>query len=102
MGLPPMTPRRSSQLVANSQPAKPPKADAHPGRPILRLPKARVRRVRRKWQIGYKHGRHICSRFVTAGGTEDDLTSPRPTDTDFASLIEAHLQRAIELMKEEL
>ena len=58
-----------------------------------------------EWQIGYKrykHDRHICSRFVTAGGTEDSLTSPRPTDTDFASLIEAHLQRAIELMQEEL
>ena len=59
-----------------------------------------------EWQIGYNHvynlGRHICSRFVTAGGTEDSLTSPRPTDTDFASLIEAHLQRAIELMQEEV
>ena len=55
-----------------------------------------------EWQIGYKHGRHICSRFVTAGGTEDSLTSPDPTDTNFASLIEAHLQRAIELMQEEL
>ena len=37
-----------------------------------------------EWQIGYEryeHDRHICSRFVTAGGTEDSLTSPDPKDT---------------------
>ena len=55
-----------------------------------------------EWHIGYDRDCRISSRFVTAGGVVDTLTSPDPLDTDFPSLIEAHLQRAVELIKAEV
>ena len=49
------------------------------------------------WQLGRK-GTHICSKFMTRGGTEDCLTSPNPNDDDYGSLVEAHVQRLAQIM----
>ena len=54
-----------------------------------------------EWQLGRK-GTHISSRFTTAGGVQDTLTSPDPGDDDFASLARAHIRRALELITQEL
>ena len=58
-----------------------------------------------EWQIGKRvlsTGHCITSRFVTAGGAQDLLSSPDPSDIDYKSLITAHLQRAISLMQKEM
>lgn len=49
------------------------------------------------WELGRK-GTHISSRFCTADGSDDILTSPCPTDEDFESLCKAHIQRALMLI----
>ena len=52
------------------------------------------------WAIGTNHA-NISSKFQTLGGSEDTLTSPYKDDLDYPGLIEAHLQRAFELIQEE-
>ena len=54
-----------------------------------------------EWNLGRK-GTHISSRFVSAGGTEDTLTSPNPNDGDYKSLVLAHMQRAFQIIREEI
>ena len=54
-----------------------------------------------EWQLGRK-GTHISSRFVSAGGTEDLLTSPRADDGDFGSLVEAHMQQVFRVVGREM
>ena len=49
------------------------------------------------WSFGRK-GTHVSSRLVTADGYEDTLTSPDPSDDDFASLARAHIARLRQLI----
>ena len=49
------------------------------------------------WSVGTNHG-YISSKFQTIGGTKDTLTSPEKNDLDYPSLIEAHLQRAFQIL----
>ena len=52
-----------------------------------------------EWNIGTKFGR-ISSRFVVPNNekdTEDILTSPDLNDTDYKSLLQAHLHRLMDL-----
>ena len=52
------------------------------------------------WDLGRK-GTHISSHFIVkATGDIDTLTSPNPNDQDFVSLTEAHIQRALQLLRE--
>ena len=48
----------------------------------------------REWRVG-RVGTHISSRFVTAGGLEDVLSSADPDDGNYALLVRAHIQRAV-------
>ena len=52
------------------------------------------------WTLGTNHG-HISSRFETAGGVEDILTSECKDDLDYSGLVHAHLGRALTLVMEE-
>ena len=52
------------------------------------------------WDIGTNHG-YISSKFQTIGGAEDTLTSPDENDLDYPSLIQAHLQRAFQILRGE-
>ena len=52
------------------------------------------------WKIGFKNDR-ISSKFITKGGTEDILTSPIIGDYNYHYLLQAHLQRAFQLINEE-
>ena len=52
------------------------------------------------WSLGRK-GTHISSKFETDSGTTDYLTSPDPHDDDYLSLAQAHVGRALEVVREE-
>ena len=52
------------------------------------------------WELGRK-GTHISSKFETAAGSEDTLTSPDPNDEDYESLCKAHIQQAIRIIQSE-
>ena len=55
----------------------------------------------REWEIGRK-GTRISSHFVTAGGTQDILTSVCPNDTDYKKLVLTHVERAIQVIANEV
>ena len=44
---------------------------------------------------------HISHKFTTAGGIEDILTSSCPEDKNYNNLLNAHLARAFQLIKQE-
>jgi hypothetical protein len=52
------------------------------------------------WSLGRK-GTHISSKFETDSGTTDYLTNPDPHDDDYLSLAQAHVGRALEVVREE-
>ena len=54
-----------------------------------------------EWEIGRK-GTHISSHFVTAGGTQDILTSVCANDTDYKKLVLTHVERAIQVIANEV
>ena len=43
---------------------------------------------------------HISHKFTTVGGIEDILTSPCPQDKNYNNLLNAHLARAFQLIKQ--
>ena len=50
------------------------------------------------FELGRK-GTHISSRFVTAWGAEDTLTSTMPNDEDYNSLVQAHLGSLVKMLE---
>ena len=63
---------------------------AHKGAQVMRY--ALECGVLVSWSIG-KKGTHISSKFETADGTLDYLTSPDPLDKNYESLIHVHVLR---------
>lgn len=54
-----------------------------------------------EWKLGRK-GTHISSKFVSAGGSEDTLSSPDPNDDDYPSLVRAHIQSVFRTVRQEM
>jgi|DEB0MinimDraft_10_1074344.scaffolds.fasta_scaffold152928_2 hypothetical protein len=52
-----------------------------------------------EWELGVKHGR-ISSRFKTKS-TEDILTSSSLKDKNYEKLIQAHIQRLLQILSKE-
>ena len=57
-----------------------------------------------KWELGRvkvggkKKVSHIASHIICANGKKDYLMSPIATDNNYKSLVEAHMQRVLEVM----